>query len=174
MTDTCLFAHYDPNDRLADHVLYYLAALRRAGFAVTVISTARLDATQRGKLATIGAGLLLRENAGLDFGSWAEGLARLRDASGQLRIDGRLLLTNDSVFGPIGDLGEALARLARLPGDVHAMVESREIEPHLQSWFLLFSPAAYRHTAFERAYGQNFAAMSKPEIIGRGDRKSVV
>ena len=169
MSDTCLFAHYDPNDRIAEHVLYYLAALRRAGFSITVISTARLDATQRGKLAAIGAELVLRENAGLDFGSWAAGLARLRDASGQLRIGGRLLLANDSVFGPLGDLGEALERLSRLQGDVHAMVESREIAPHLQSWFLLFSPAAWRHPAFERAFGQNFAAMSKAEIIERAE-----
>ena len=169
MTDTCLFAHYDPNDRLADHVLHYLNAIRRAGFAITVISTARLGEAERGKLAAIGADLMLRENVGLDFGSWAAGLASLRDATGNLRIEGKLLLANDSVFGPLGDLREALEKLSCLPGDVHGMVESGEIAPHLQSWFLLFSPAAYRHPSFERTFGQDFTAMPKSEIIRNGE-----
>jgi lipopolysaccharide biosynthesis protein len=169
MTDICLFAHYDRHDRLADHVLYYLKALRCAGFDITVISTARLGSFDKGKLAAAGVDLILRDNAGLDFGSWAAGLARLRDSSGRLQIDGRLLLANDSVYGPIGDLSEALTRMLSLPGDVHGMVESREIAPHLQSWFLVFSPNAYRSRAFEAIFGQNFAAMPKSDVIKYGE-----
>ena len=169
MPDTCLFAHYDRFDQLAEHVVYYLDAIRRAGFAVTVISTARLGAAERYRLASVGADLILRENSGLDFGSWAAGLAGLRDSDGQLRIDGRLLLANDSVYGPIGNLSETMERLFALPGDVHGMVESGEIAPHLQSWFLIFSPVAYRNPAFETTFAQNFAAMSKDEIIRNGE-----
>jgi Rhamnan synthesis protein F len=169
MTDICLFAHYDRADRLADHVLYYLKALQRAGFRVTVISTARLNVEDRDKLAAINADLVLRENTGLDFGSWAAGLARLRDASGRLNLEGRLLLANDSVFGPIGDLSDALRRLSALPGDVHCMVESDEIAPHMQSWFLLFSSNAYRDPSFEATFSQDFAAMPKSDIIRNGE-----
>ena len=169
MSDTCLFAHYDRFDQLADHVVYYLDALRGAGFAVTVISTAQLGEAERSRLASVGADLILRENSGLDFGSWSAGLAGLRDAEGRLRIDGRLLLANDSVYGPIGNLSQSLERLLALPGDVHGMVESREIAPHLQIWFLIFSPAAYRNPAFDRTFAQNFAAMPKDEIIRNGE-----
>jgi Rhamnan synthesis protein F len=169
MTDICLFAHYDRNDRLADHVLYYLKALRQAGFDVLVISTAKLNGQDRGRLVSINVDLVLRENAGLDFGSWALGLAHLRDASGRLNIDGRLLLANDSVFGPIGDLAEAIRRLLTLPADVHCMVETIEKVPHMQSWFLIFSPAAYRSSAFQTIFAQNFAAMTKDDVIARGE-----
>jgi lipopolysaccharide biosynthesis protein len=133
MTDICLFVHYDRDDRRADHVLYYLKAIRGIDFKIAVISTAKLGEADQRKLAAIDVDLILRENAGLDFGSWAVGLARFRDSLGRLQIDGRLLLANDSVFGPIGDLSEALSRLLSLPGDVHCMLESGEIAPHMQS-----------------------------------------
>jgi lipopolysaccharide biosynthesis protein len=169
MTDICLFAHYDRDDRLADHVLYYIMALQRTGFDVVVISATQLNYEDRGKLAAINAALVLRENIGLDFGSWAAGLSQLRDTSGRLKIEGRLLLANDSVFGPIGDLSEALDRLSNMPGDVHCMVETAQTIPHMQSWFLMFSPAAYRSPAFEAIFTQNFAAMSKADIIKAGE-----
>lgn len=169
MTDICLFAHYDRHDRLADYVIHYLGALRRCGFAVTVISTARLGPGDRARIAALGGELILRDNVGHDFGSWTEGLRRLRDGSGRLQLEGRLLLANDSVYGPIGDLSAALSRLVSLPGDVHGMVESWAVTPHLQSWFLLFSPSAYRHSAFGEAFAGDFETMTKVDIIRAGE-----
>jgi lipopolysaccharide biosynthesis protein len=73
--------------------------------------------------------VLLRENSGLDFASWSAGFAKHAPMMGA-----RLLLANDSVYGPIGDLRHGLERLTCRPADFYGMVESVEIAPHLQSW----------------------------------------
>jgi lipopolysaccharide biosynthesis protein len=169
MTDTCLFAHYDPKDCVAEHVLYYLKALKRCDFDITLISTSKLNEVEKKNITDLGIKLILRENSGLDFGSWAEALHSLKNENGNLNIQGRLLLANDSVYGPIGDLSEAIKKLLALPGDVHGMVESMEVAQHIQSWFMLFSPAVYNSSAFKAIFAQNFNEMPKSDVILAGE-----
>ncbi len=164
MQDVCLFAHYDKDGKVDDYVLRYLRELRQLNFSVIFVSTARLDSTEVARLATDCEDVILRENAGLDFGSWSAGFAKHGT-----RINGRLLLANDSVYGPIGGLRTAFERLTREPADFYGFVESAEITPHPQSWFLLFEPRVVRHPAFAQALGQPFVAMSKKQIIAQGE-----
>jgi len=164
MQDVCLFAHYDKDGKVDDYVLRYLHELRQLNFSVVFISTARLGSTEVARLNVDCDDVILRENAGLDFGSWSAGFAKHG-----ARIDGRLLLANDSVYGPIGGLRPAFERLTREPADFYGFVESAEITPHPQSWFLLFEPRVVRHPAFAQALEQPFVAMSKKQIIARGE-----
>lgn len=139
----CFFAHFHQDGFFADHVLTYLAALKQAGFATVVLSTASLAAGEESKLAGLVAGLIRRENVGLDFGGWIEACRRFFPIEADL-----LLLANDSVYAPIGDLSAFIAALCVREWDFSGAVESLEDAPHLQSWFLLFRPAAYRSAAF--------------------------
>ncbi len=95
----CLFAHFDQDDVLADYVLHYLQAIQAAGFDIVVISTSNLSDADVARLRTVAQDVILRENRGHDFASWGLGIERYADL-----FSGRLLLTNDSVYGPIGDL----------------------------------------------------------------------
>lgn len=160
----CLFAHFDAGDRLADYVVRYLGALRACGFEIVFVTTSRLDAEALARLAPLCRDVIQRENRGLDFGSWQEGFARYG-----AQCEKELLFANDSVYGPIGDLGAALDRLRALPGTVRGFVKSMQIRPHLQSWFLLFSPAVFRSPAFQRFMAQDFAGMTKTQVIERGE-----
>jgi lipopolysaccharide biosynthesis protein len=164
MEDVCLFAHFDPEDKVDDYVLRYLRELRKLNFSVVFISTARLDKTNVERLRVDCCDVILRENAGLDFGSWSAGFAK-HGAS----IDGRLLLANDSVYGPVGSLSAALDRLAAKPADFYGMVESLQAAPHLQSWFLLFEPWVVRHEAFKQVLAQPFSLMNKKQIVVNGE-----
>jgi lipopolysaccharide biosynthesis protein len=164
MQDVCLFAHYDKDGKVDDYVLRYLRELRQLNFSVIFVSTARLGSTEVARLAADCEDVILRENAGLDFGSWSAGFAKHG-----ARIEGRLLLANDSVYGPIGSLRPAFERLTREPADFYGFVESIEVTPHPQSWFLLFEPGVVHHPAFAAALEQPFAAMSKREIIACGE-----
>ena len=164
MQDVCLFAHFDKDDRVDDYVLRYLKILKELNFSIIFISTSRLHRTDIARLQAVCDDVMLRENTGLDFASWSAGFAKHASA-----IGGRLLLANDSVYGPIGSLGAALARLTSKPADFYGMVESIDVAPHLQSWFLLFEPWVVRHPTFKSILAQPFSAMSKRQIIENGE-----
>lgn len=164
MKDVCLFAHFDKDDKVDDYVLRYLAKIKEQDFSIVFISASRLAAADIGRLHDNCCDVILRENAGLDFGSWSAGFAKHGSAVG-----GRLLLANDSVYGPIGSLASALDRVTRKPADFYGLVESSQIAPHLQSWFLLFEPRVVRDATFKAILAQPFSAMTKWQIIVNGE-----
>jgi lipopolysaccharide biosynthesis protein len=164
MQDVCLFAHFDKDDRVDDYVWSYLVKLKALNFAIVLISTSRLPAGEIARLKSLCDDVIVRDNTGLDFASWSAGFAK-HDAA----IGGRLLLANDSVYGPIGSLDGALAKLTRTAADFYGMVESVEIAPHLQSWFILLQPQVVRSAAFRSIIGQPFAAMTRPQIVRAGE-----
>lgn len=133
-----VFAHFDRDGHVHDYVLYYLAALGRAGFAIVFVSNApRLDAAAVDRLLPHVAMVLHRRNVGYDFAAYKQGLAVL----GGLTHYAQVLLANDSVYGPFFDLSPLLHRCdAR--ADVWGITDSREHGYHLQSYFLLFRPTA--------------------------------
>jgi len=164
MQDVCLFAHFDKDDRLDDFVLRYLTKLKELNFTIVLISASRLAAAEITRAQGLCDDVILRSNDGLDFASWSAGFAKHGDA-----IRGRLLLTNDSIYGPVGGLGYALDRLTRAAADFYGMVESVEIAPHLQSWFLLLQPQVIRSPAFRSIMSQPFTTMTRREIIRSGE-----
>jgi lipopolysaccharide biosynthesis protein len=164
MQDTCFFAHYDNQDRLADYVWYGLEELRKCGFDIIFVSTSDLDQVTKNHLRTLCTDVIVRENAGLDFGSWCSAFQK---HGGNVR--GRLLLLNDSVYGPLFSLQSTLADLTRRSADFYGMVESLDITPHLQSWFVLFENRVISHPALGEALMQPFGQMTKREIIEQGE-----
>jgi lipopolysaccharide biosynthesis protein len=164
MRDVCLFAHFDGDDKVDDYVLRYLAKLRELNFSIIFISAARLSSADVERLSADCHDVILRENAGLDFASWSAGFAK-HGAS----IGGRLLLANDSVYGPIGSLRDALERLTARPADFYGLVESIEISPHLQSWFVLLEPWVVAASAFRSILAQPFSTMTRRQIVLNGE-----
>ena len=134
----CFFAHYQPQGIVTDCVLHYLREIRRAGFEIVVATAAPLDEVSAARLRSACTDLIRRENSGYDFGGWAACFAKWSPISADL-----LLLCNDSVYGPFGDLNGAIDRLCEEKADAYSMVGLIEQAPHLQSWFLLLRPSAY-------------------------------
>lgn len=159
----CYFAHYHPAGIVADYVLHYLAELKRAGFTVVAASTAALSETEADKLRGACECLILRDNRGLDFGSWI-------DCHAAVPPDGAewLLLCNDSVYGPIGSLAACIDRLAATPADFYGLVANAQLGRHLQSWFVLLRPAAFRSPAFRERFSSPIPdGLAKEEVIRR-------
>src|SRR5262245_24150079 len=140
LDDVCLFAHFDRDDVVDDHVLRYLRAIRACGFFVVVISTSNLNDSWIARLRSVVHEVILRDNTGHDFGSWNLGLQHFGE-----RIGGRLLLANDSVYAPVGSLADSIRELTCVPADAYGMTMSAEIAPHLQSWFLLLNKPVHAH-----------------------------
>ncbi|MDT7951657.1 MAG: rhamnan synthesis F family protein [Acetobacteraceae bacterium] len=162
----CLFAQYHPRQRLRPPLLGYLRALQSCGYQTFVACSgpAAPPEADRAALEATGASLLCRPNAGLDFGAWQH-LVREGCADGADRV----LLANDSVFGPFRPLGPVIDRMEAGSPDVWGLIESRQRGWHLQSWFLQFTGAAFRHSAIKQLFAQPFDRMDKDAVIERGE-----
>lgn len=150
--EACLFVTYSPLPRLKRHVVRHVEALRRAGVQVILVVNTPLPPERLeldpAFLDALG-GLYVRGNQGFDFGAWAQAWLALRDRL--VRCE-RVLLTNDSIVGPLGDgpFQALLDRIRRSTADVLGLTENAEVRYHLQSFFLVFQRGALASAELER------------------------
>jgi lipopolysaccharide biosynthesis protein len=146
----CVFAHFDPNGRVASHVLHHLRAIRDFGCDVVFVTTSpSLGDAETETLRPLCVRIVRRRNVGIDFGSWRVGLEGADLAS--LR---RVVLANDSVYGPFRPLRDVCSAVAARGLDVWGMTASRERGHHLQSYFVGFERRAIE-SGFVRAFADS-------------------
>ncbi|WP_212525190.1 rhamnan synthesis F family protein [Actibacterium sp. MT2.3-13A] len=143
--DLCIFAHFDRQGRVDDHVLHYLHHLRRAGREVIfVTNSADLSDPCIERVRPFCSAIIIRENKGYDFGSWKAGIQQSRN----LDFYDTVILANDSVYGPIGDLGEKITHMRQRGLDFWGITDSYEVTHHVQSYFLFFENRVVTSQAF--------------------------
>jgi lipopolysaccharide biosynthesis protein len=131
-----ILAHFDIHGRVDAYVLAYIRELAACGFDVALISTcAHLEPHDLAEVRKSCCVVATRTNRGIDFGSWKVGLKAVTD----WQTYERLLLVNDSVFGPLFPLAPLLAKAEDLNVGLVGLTDSPEFTPHLQSYFLLFN-----------------------------------
>jgi Rhamnan synthesis protein F len=157
-----VFAHFDPEGLVAPYVERYLQALAAESSRLVVVSTAPLTEKSRARLTEIGQ-LVERDNTGYDFHSWRAGLLE-GDAWGGYD---RLLLTNDSTVGPVRPLPEILAAMDATGCDVLGVTASEVIEPHLQSYFLLFDGSVAHWPQFQAFWAGMPTVSERGQVIRR-------
>ena len=158
---TCLFVHFDPGGRIDPCVLRYIGALKACGLDVVLISSCDLDAAAFAPAEPLLCAAICRQNKGLDFSGWALAL----ELFPELACSERLIIANDSVYGPIGELEPFLERMEGEPYDVWGAVESRDIDRHFQSWFVCFRRPALLSPAFAAFWSSVLPMDDKSEII---------
>lgn len=142
-----VLVHFDRHGRFLSYFRYLLGALDRAGFAVIVVSNSRhLDPEGVAELLPHCAAIVHRQNVGYDFGAWRDGLSLIADT----RKLERLILSNDSVFGPLQDLAGVIERCDPQRADVWGVTDSYHHRYHLQSYFLVFNRRALESKAFSK------------------------
>ena len=162
----CIFSHFDRESIVRRYVFPYVEAIIAAGFRVTFVSTAdRIADDDRDRLETLGADVHIRENKGLDFGSWQYGIEKI----GNLESLDQLLLANDSVFGPLFDLGFMFDQMNRTDADFWGVTDSYEGRWHLQSYFLCFNANVIRSEVFREFFRKDFSALPKRQVINQGE-----
>jgi lipopolysaccharide biosynthesis protein len=115
-------------------------------------ATTRLDAAE---------GIVLRANLGFDFGAWADAFRLMPD----LWSADSLLLVNDSIYGPVNDLGALLARVEAAPSDIVGLTESHEFVQHLQSYFVMFKKPALANGELRKLWQSIRPLTSKWEVV---------
>lgn len=165
-TSHAVYVHYDRAGAVHDYVLNQLQQLCDAGFRISFVSNAPIlrdddIRADRPFCRTI----IWRKNFGYDFGAYKEGIASI----GDLNDVDRLLLMNDSIYGPFQPLSEILASIDPSKTDMWGITDSWEFHYHIQSYFLVFFSAALKSEAF-RSFWQLFPYINdKNWIIHNGE-----
>lgn len=130
-----LFAAYDPFGTVGASLLWHVSALSRLG-KVVLYADGAFSSEELGKLS----GQVLYAGASAhgeyDFGSYKRAWDWAR-ASLDLGEFDYVYMVNDSVFGPLYELGPYLERMEALAVPAFGMVlNPHRRSPHLQSWFI--------------------------------------
>ncbi|MDR0881964.1 MAG: hypothetical protein LBP55_05420 [Candidatus Adiutrix sp.] len=153
-----LMAHYDPERLVDPYVIHYLKALRDMGYELVLASQGRPPIT--GELKNILLAAIGRLGPGWDFASW-QGTFRAWPTLFEAR---EILLVNDSMFGPFGPLDQIHETMSGVACDFWGLCESREIQPHLQSYYLVFRESAVKSQVFKDFWAE-LRAIDRPRSI---------
>nr|WP_279543869.1 rhamnan synthesis F family protein [Leucobacter ruminantium] len=93
--------------------------------------------------------IMWRPNVGYDFGSWAVGIDQFPKLAGREHV----LLVNDSLVGPFGDIDRMIDHFEHSTADVWAATCSEQVELHLQSFTLGFRRGVLRAYPLNRFWG---------------------
>jgi hypothetical protein len=160
-----VFCHFDRAGDIREHVLHYLRSLNAEGFSVVfVTNSGRLKPEKVDHLQELCAGVLIRRNIGYDFGAWRETLDYLKLPRSNTEF---VLLVNDSVYGPLVPLGDALLAIDFAQADMWSLTDSWQSRYHLQSFFLAVSPRVVASAGWHRFWRQVRPVPSKYWVINR-------
>ncbi len=160
-----VFIHWEAKGFVHPYVVHYLEALREAGFSILFVTNApKLPERSIEILKPLCMRILWRKNVGYDFGAYKEAVLYLED---QLPHLDRLMLANDSVYGPLMPLNRSLQRADPALADVWSMTDSWERRYHLQSYFLLLYPRALKSQEFLSFWKQIRYVNNKAFVISK-------
>lgn len=161
--DVALLVTHAPAGRLKPHVLPYIDQLSGTGLKtlLVVIADRPLELRERERLCA--DGIIVRDNAGYDFGAWAHAFQLCPALYGA----GLLVMTNDSVI-PTADaqvFAAMMERVRNCRADIAALTASHEYGWHVQSYFLGFKPKALSSWAFQHFMRDMPLIDDKDEVI---------
>ncbi|WP_459200416.1 rhamnan synthesis F family protein [Pseudomonas tremae] len=143
-----LLITHSPDGKIKSHVGNYAAELARGDLSVFLIVASDVnDVTIPEGLRETCSNIIVRQNTGFDFAAWAH----IIKTHSWLEDCEELILTNDSIIGPVGVSGPALMNKVRSSdADVIGLVENIEHASHLQSFFLVFREKAIQSDSFKK------------------------
>nr|WP_241248339.1 rhamnan synthesis F family protein [Nocardioides sp. KC13] len=156
-----VLATYDTEGRLWPHVRHQIETYAAAA-EVVVVSAGGLRDEDRA-WAQARAQVVERDNRGYDFASYRAGL----DAAGDLARFDLVVLANDSFIGPVVPPEQIFEEMAGRGVDFWGLTRNQEMDDHVQSYFVGFTPAAVASEAFV-AFWRDFEPLDdRAEVIVR-------
>ena len=143
-----IVAQWSNNPEISQSLENYLKGIIREDYSVILISACEspeslsMPAELKGKIT-----LLRKPNLGYDFGSWAVAF----ETFPQIFNAENLILTNDSLIGPLSDFSQLLEDLEKSPYDITGITDNAQLQYHIQSYLMHFNK-----NAIENLNIQNF------------------
>lgn len=158
----CIFAHFDRHQQIDPYVVYYLSRLFYADCDIVFISACEtLQSIDIENIKPYCKKILSKTNQGLDFASYRLGIL----SEHALSHYEKLIITNDSVYGPLFEIKNAIQYGEQHQLDIWGITDTPEIAYHLQSYFLVFSQSVLNTPAFKSFWLRVTSLKSKFNII---------
>lgn len=149
-------------------VLRTVAHLSDAGYAPFVVSNARVSDSDRAALDRMSWRWMERPNFGYDFGGYRDALRLLRSWKSDPK---RLVILNNSMWFPLRDGDETLARMEGSGADIAgSILRRRDDTRFLESYIYSISSEAWRGDAFHAYWDGLRITSNKYKVIRRGER----
>lgn len=157
-----IYAHFDAQREVKRYVSHSLSRLAALGADVVFVSTSPLPEREQERARAHASRVMLKDNVGLDFGMWKHALERV-DLAG---VD-ELVLTNSSVFGPVGDDGltRAFDAMSRVSCGFWGMSDSPELAWHVMSYFVVVRREALDSGALTTFFEHVLPMRTKHQVI---------
>ena len=144
MKTVAIFAHYDPQDKIENFVIYYLEQLKIVSNQIIFVSTSMLNNIEQQKIKHLVDKIITRENIGYDFHSYKAGIDSIDD----LVTYDQLILCNDSCYGPLLPLKDIFVKMNKQEINFWGITSSNLLQFHLQSYFLVFNKPVLQSNCF--------------------------
>lgn len=156
-----LLAEWSRGRRIRPDALRAAAAYAGAGWPTLLIAAREPWVRLARPRVPAGVVIARRANSAYDFGSWRDALATFPDLAGKDRV----ILTNDSLVGPLGPLDGLLGRIEASPARVWAATANHWPTDHLQSYLLAFSGGVLAEPPLRRFFAGVGPQPSKTQVI---------
>ncbi|TGL99239.1 rhamnan synthesis F family protein [Leptospira jelokensis] len=141
-----LFSTFTTDGKIKESLVYYLSNLKKIKSDIILIDTSlKRIPSELEKIQPYLRHYIWRENIGYDFGSWKIGISEIPD----WKIYSQIILTNDSIYGPIHPLEPIFEKFNSSDIDIWGLTDSYELSYHLMSYFLVFQNKIIQSKEFE-------------------------
>lgn len=154
------YAHFDQNGQVKPFVKYALHAMQ--SYCETTIFASNSPITEHdiAELLSVCSHVLLNKNSGYDFYMWKLALEKA-----ELSLYDEVILMNSSIYGPVSDLGLVFAEMESLQCDFWGVTECFQMQPHIQSYFLVFRRRVIESQAFRHFWDGVLPYVNKLQVI---------
>ena len=164
-----IFAHYDINNLIQDYVVYYLKELKKYVGNIIFVSDSIVEPKQLNKINNIVEHMIIEKHGEYDFGSYKRGFLYAKENNLLNECD-ELIFCNDSCYAPLYDFKEMFDSMSSKSLDFWGNTMSKkdlyfEYNPHVQSYFIVFSPNVFNSDAFNKLIFSVKKESSKNDII---------
>ncbi|MEE4377976.1 MAG: glycosyltransferase [Candidatus Competibacteraceae bacterium] len=159
-----IFACYNNDASIPDHVVYYLRMLRKVVDSIILVSDNPIQIKQIDKIYDLVAYAKFERHMEYDFGSYKIGIEWLKENH---KWDGvnELILCNDSCYGPISNLKDTLEKMKKRNLDFWGITINHQFERHIQSYFIHLNKRVIHHHGFDKFFERIQAERSVREVV---------
>ena len=137
-----LIAHFSKDLKVTESLERYIDAILKNGFQVILISATEIEGHLKISESLKNKITIIRKpNLGYDFGSWATALEYFPEV---LSAD-EILLTNDSLIGPLDDISNLFFELRNSKFDITGITDSSQLQYHIQSYVVHMNKRAIQN-----------------------------
>lgn len=142
-----VFAFYDKNGVVHDYVCTYLRYLKQVADKVIFVADNEANDDQKSRVNNIIDYSIWGKHDEMDFGSYKRGFLYAKKI-GWLQQADELIFANDSCFAT-ENFNNVFDTMKKRVCDFWGMTFSTQIQPHLQSFFLVFRKKVFASNVFE-------------------------